>query len=124
MGTLLRIFLNFFGIIRIAFGTLMIFVPGIVRKNILSKLKDVPFKKLSAIPLVIGVLFLLSASYCRYRLFIIALGILSLIKGISLIVFTKKMEKLTDRFTKANDNIYRALGIVYIIIGAIVLKGI
>ncbi len=124
MGAILKIFLNFFGIIWIAFGTLMIFVPDMVKKNVFLKLKDAPFKKLSAIPLVIGVLFLLSASYCRYRLFVIALGMLALLKGIALIVFTKKMEKLTNRLIKANNNSYRALGVLYIIIGAIVLKGI
>ena len=124
MGALLKIFLNLFGIIWIAAGTLMIFVPDLIKKNVFSKLKDAPLKKLSAIPIAFGVLFLLSASYCRYRLFIIVLGILSLLKGISLIIFTKKMEKLTDRFIKANDNTHRAFGVLYIIIGAIVLKGI
>lgn len=124
MGMLLKMFLNLFGIIWIAAGTLMIFVPDLIKQNILSKLKDAPLKKLSAVPVAFGVLFLLSASYCRYRLFIILLGLLSLLKGILFITFTEKMKKLTDRFTKANDNIHRILGVVMIIIGAIVLKGI
>jgi len=124
MGTLLRLFLNVFGIIWIAFGTLMIFAPEAMKKNVLSKLKKAPFKKLSVIALAFGVLFLLSASYCRYRLFIMALGILSLIKGISLIVFTEKMKKLTDRIINSSNNSFRALGVLYIVLGAIVLKGI
>jgi len=124
MGAILRMFLNFFGIITIAAGTLLIFAPDMMKKNVFSKLKDAPFKKLSVITLAAGVLFLLSASYCRYRLFIIALGILSLIKGISLIVFTEKIKRLVSWFMKAGDVTCRAFGVLYILIGVIVLKGI
>ncbi|GEM_PF-2298163 len=124
MGTLLKIFLNCFGIILIAFGTLTIFAPGTMKQNIFSKLKKVSFKKLSVIAFTFGILFFLSASYCRYRLFIIALGIISFIKGISIIVFTEKMKRLTDRFLNAGDNGFRAFGFLYIAFGVVLLKGI
>ncbi len=111
-------------IIWIAIGTLLIFAPEILRKKLFAKLKNAPLKKLSAIPIVIGVLLLLAAQYNEYSLVVILLGLLAIIKGIYGIVATEKMEKIQDWWISAKKKVYRICGIIIIILGFIVLSGI
>lgn len=125
MAGLLTLLLYIFGILYIILGTLMLFVPDIVKKQMIAKLKKIPIKKLSIIPLIVGVLLLLASAYNRYWLVVVILGILALAKGIMGIVATEKMEKMHDWFIeKADKNVYRICGVIVIILGSIVLIGI
>jgi len=125
MAGLLTLLLYIFGILYIILGTLMLFVPDIVKKQMIAKLKKIPIKKLSIIPLIVGVLLLLASAYNRYWLVVVILGILALAKGIMGIMATEKMEKMHDWFIeKADKNVYRICGVIVILLGSIVLIGI
>ena len=124
MGGLLRIFLYLLGILWVAMGSLMVFVPDLLKTNVFAKLKGIPLKKCSAIPIIISILLFLSASYSRFRLFIVILGILILVKGILFIVATDKMQQFMNKFVKMKSIMCRILGVVIIILGSIVLMGI
>ena len=62
MGGLLRIFLYLLGIFWVAMGSLMVFVPDLLKTNVFAKLKGIPLKKFSVVPIVISILLFLSAS--------------------------------------------------------------
>lgn len=124
MGGLLRIFLYLWGILWVAMGSLMVFVPDLLKSNVFVKLKEIPLKKFGVIPIAISILFFLSAPYSRFKLFIVVLGILALIKGILCIVATDKMQQITNKFVKMKSIVYRAVGVLIIILGSIVLMGI
>ena len=124
MGGLLRIFLYLWGIFWVAMGSLMVFVPDLLKSNVFVKIKEIPLKKFGVIPIAISILFFLSASYSRFKLFIVVLGILALIKGILCIVATDKMQQITNKFVKMKSIVYRAVGVLIIILGSIVLMGI
>ena len=125
MTKLLILYLYILGILYIAVGTLFLVVPEIIRKKWIAKIKNAPTKKISVIPIVLGVLLLLAAPYNKYVLLIILLGLLALAKGIAGIVATEKIEKIHNwLFEKANRNIYRIWGIAIIVLGSVVLMGI
>ena len=124
MEKLLGLFLYLIGILWIAIGTLTLVVPDMMRKKLFSKMMSVSLKKLSIIPLVIGVILLLASSVNRHTVFVIILGILAIAKGIYGIVSTEQAAKLTEKFVNAKKNIYRIYGIIIILIGSIVLTGL
>ncbi len=125
MGAILTLFMYLLGILWIVIGALLIFAPELIK----TKVIDVCVKKLSPtvkalIALVFGVILLLAASQNRHTLFVIVLGLLGIVKGVMFIVAKEKMDKITDWWLKANNNIYRISGIFTILIGSIVLIGI
>jgi uncharacterized membrane protein HdeD (DUF308 family) len=124
MGGLLRLLMQLIGIAWIIVGTVMIFAPEVLRDSVLRKVKDVPIKPLSIIPGVAGILLLLAARYNRHTFFIVLLGILAIVKGVLGFTATEKLLEITKWWIKLDINIYRAVGVVIIIIGSVVLMGI
>ena len=125
MGGILVLLLYLLGIFWIVMGTLLVFVPKLLKRKLFVKLQNIPLKKIGSVPLIIGVLLVLAASHNRYTAFVVILGLLAIAKGIGCIVATEKMQKIQDWWlNKASNNIYRILGIVIILIGSIVLTGI
>lgn len=126
MGGMLLFFLYLVGICYICVGTLMLFVPEFLRKKLLIKIKNIPVKKIGVVPIVVGILLLLSASnMTRYAPLVVILGLLAVAKGIVCIVAPEKMEKIREWFVnEANKNAYRIFGALLIIIGSVVLTGI
>ena len=125
MGGILVLLLYLLGIFWIVMGTLLVFVPKLLKRKLFVKLQNIPLKKIGSVPLIIGVLLVLAASHNRYTAFVVILGLLAIAKGIGCIVATEKMQKMQDWWlNKASNNIYRILGIVIILIGSIVLTGI
>ena len=125
MGGILVLLLYLLGIFWIVMGTLLVFVPKLLKRKLFVKLQNIPLKKIGSVPLIIGVLLVLAASHNRYTAFVVILGLLAIAKGIGCIVATEKMQKIQDWWlNKASNNVYRILGIVIILIGSIVLTGI
>ncbi|MCQ9207156.1 MAG: hypothetical protein NG740_04690 [Omnitrophica bacterium] len=125
MATILTGFLYLFGIFFIVVGALSVFATDMIRKKFFNKLLELKdLKKYAPLSIIIGVLLLFSVPYNRHRLLILLFGILSMAKGILLLVAPEKIEKYKNWWQKAKDNAYRACGIVIIIIGSIVLMGI
>ena len=103
----------------------MVFATEMIRNKFLNKiLKSKDLKKLSIAPIVIGILLFLSVQANAFRLYVIILGILAVIKGIVGIVATEKMHKVTHWWIKASNNVYRVWGIALIIMGSVLLMGI
>jgi len=122
-----KLFLYFISIFWIVVGVLAVFATDLVRGKFLNKLLElraVSLKKLSAAPIIVGVLLFFSASSNAYRLYVIALGLIAVIKGIMLIVATEKMEKMLVWWLKASNNFYKVWGVIMAILGIILLKGI
>ena len=125
MDKLLFILLYLFGIIYIVLGGLSIFATDLARKKIFNKcfqIKD--WKKFAPIPIIVGILLILAASYNRYMIFILIIGILGIVKGIMMLVATDKIQTMVDWWMKAQDNVYRAWGVAMIILGSLILMGI
>ena len=96
-------------------------------KNLMRRMiKGIDLKILSILPFVAGVLFLLSASVCRYPWVIRFIGLMSLIEGV--LAFTNPSnlyDKLMDWYLDSlSDQTHRLFGIITIIIGAAVLSWI
>ena len=96
-------------------------------KNLMRRMiKGIDLKILSILPFVAGVLFLLSASVCRFPWVIRFIGLMSLIEGV--LAFTNPSnlyDKLMDWYLDSlSDQTHRLFGIITIIIGAAVLSWI
>ncbi|MBL7156940.1 MAG: hypothetical protein ISS92_02130 [Candidatus Omnitrophica bacterium] len=124
MEKLMMTFLYLIGIFWIVMGTLVVFATELAKDKFLLKLLNIKdLKKFAPIPILVGILLLLSAFYSRYAFLIILLGLLAITKGVLFIVATEKVNKMRDWWLKANDNAYRVWGVVMIILGSIVLIG-
>lgn len=124
MAGLLKLLMRLLAILWVSMGTLMIFAPEVLRKKLFAKIKEIPLKKLSIVPLVIGILLLPASFYNQYRLFVILIGLLAIAKGVYGIVAAEKMAKLMDWWLGLKKRVYRVYGIVIIILGFILLSGI
>ena len=125
MERLLILFLYLIGMLWIVMGVLLVFATDMVKKKLYAKLLEKwDFKKLSILPLVFGILLLLSARYNTYVVLIVILGLLGVLKGVLMIVATEVMKKKMDWWLKANDTFCKIWGVVIIIIGSFVLVGI
>jgi len=125
MDSLLTGFLYLMGIFFIIIGALSVFATDMARRKFFNKLlQNADLKKYAPLSVVIGIVFLLSIPHNRRPFFILLLGVLSILKGIGLIVATEKMLKIKDWWLKANDTAYRIWGVVVIIMGSVILMGI
>jgi len=125
MQLLLTVFMYLLGILWIILGALFVFATDMVKAKFVDTfVAKMNIKKTGPIPIIMGVLLLLAASYNRHTLLVTILGLISILKGIACIAATEKMEKIKDWWLKAGNNVARAWGIVMIIIGSLVLMGI
>ena len=82
------------------------------------------FKVLSVVAVVIGLLFLVSASASHYPWFLRFIGIFSILEGVMLFVNPQDlMRKMYDWYLdKASDQTFRASGIITVIFGTALLS--
>ncbi|MBU1148144.1 MAG: DUF2065 family protein [Candidatus Omnitrophica bacterium] len=77
------------------------------------------------INILFAVIFLSSASQCRISGVILVMGIMSLIKGIYLLVLgPEKMKAKFDKWSQKPDGIARIMSLVVIAIGALLIYSI
>jgi len=79
------------GMVIVAFGVVYLLNPNIIKPYMDFWKRGKRLYMGGALSLLIGIVFLLAASQCRWRGFIVAFGILSVAKGIWLFVI--KQEK-------------------------------
>ncbi|MFH1992102.1 MAG: hypothetical protein ABIK98_06790 [Pseudomonadota bacterium] len=96
-------------------------------RNVVKRMyEEVDRKILAVLPLIFGVLFILSAPVSRHAWFIRLIGITAVGKG--LFIFTnphRLYETITDWYiTSLSDQTYRFLGILTLILGTAVLSWI
>ena len=118
-------FLVGIGVFWIMAGTLMLFATQVAREHYLNKLRTKDSRRWSPLPIILGVLLLLSASSSSQVTFIVILGLLSLAKGLLLLfVPRERLLKMTDWWFEASDRTYKALGAMIIVLGIAVLAGL
>lgn len=119
-------FLYAISLISIAVGCCTILYTNKTLKVVKNVVKGVDLRILSILMFVAGVLFLLSASVCRYPWVIRFLGLWSLIEGV--FAFTNPhnlYNKILDWYLDSlSDQTHRLFGIISIIFGIAVLSWI
>lgn len=125
MGSILTGFLYVYSIFVIVVGVLSVFATDLIKRTFFNKILQInDLKKFSPLAIIVGLLFLMAIPYNRQPLILLLLGILSIIKGITMIVAPEKMDKMKAWFLKASDNVYRVWGAVMIVMGSVILMGI
>ncbi len=119
-------FLYAISLISIAAGCCTILYTDETKKTVRSIVKGIGLRILSILMFVVGILFLLSASVCRFPWVIRFLGLWSLIEGV--FAFTNPhnlYNKILDWYLDSlSDQTHRLFGIISIIFGTAVLSWI
>jgi len=111
------------GVLWVALGTIFVLYTEKARKTLASLFEGQNPRILAAIPLIIGLLLVMSAGSSNYLLYPFILGVLAIAKGLYFI-FGKR--KTTDAVIKwwlkdTSETTYRFWGIVAIIIGVFLI---
>lgn len=110
------------GLIWVVCGTLMLFATRVMRAEYCSKLKARDPRIYSPLAIIAGILLLLSASSSSQVTFIVVLGLLSLSKGLVLLFGPRqKLRRIVDWWFEASDKTYKALGVLVMALGIVVL---
>lgn len=119
-------FLYAISLLWIAIGSCSILYTAETKDVMKRMIKGIDLRILSILPFAAGVLFLLSASLCRYPWVIRFIGLMSLIEGV-LVFFNPQnlYGKLMDWYLETiSDQTHRLFGIITIILGTAVLSWI
>ena len=118
-------FLFAMGVLWIMLGTLTVFATDVARERYYDKLKTKDPRLLSPAAIIVGVLFLLSASSSSLMTFIVILGLLSLAKGLFFLFGPReKTHRVINWWFEASDRTQKAWGVVMMVVGIAVLSGI
>jgi len=112
-------FLYFMSIYFIIAGAIFILYTGWLRRLFQKMLRSVNLRWLSPLPLIFGVLFILSKDSVPYPWFIVVIGILIIGKGVYLLLSPKKhIDTIINWWMdKAQDITYRFWGLIIFILG-------
>ncbi len=114
----MKIFLYLISIFWILVGAAFILFPK-RSKTLYTRLVK-PAKALSILPLSIGVLFLWASPVSRLEAFIRVLGIISLIKGIFILVCPVNVLKSTCQyFLGRSEGVWRLYGVFMVVLGIV-----
>jgi len=119
-------FLYAISLIWIAIGCCMILYTDETKNVMKSIVKGIDLRILSILPFVAGILFLFSASVCRFPWFIRFVGLMSLIEGALAFsnpnnLYNRIMDWYLDTLS---DQTHRLFGIITIILGIAILSWI
>ena len=119
-------FLYAMSLIWIAIGCCIILYTDKTKEVMRSIVKEVDLRILSLLPFAAGILFLLSASVCRFPWVIRFIGLMSLVEGV-LAFFnpSNAYGRLMDWYLDSiSDQTHRLFGIITIILGTAILSWI
>ena len=122
----MRWFLYAFSLFGISIGCYTILYTTETRKFVKSIFNNVDQKILLAIPFILGILFILSASATRIPWLIRAIGLMAVIEGVVFFIIPKDLyDKFIDWYLNSlSDQTYRLSGILGIIIWIAILSWI
>jgi uncharacterized protein YjeT (DUF2065 family) len=122
----MRWFLYAFSLFGISIGCCTILYTTETRKFVKSIFNNVDQKILLAIPFILGILFILSASATRIPWLIRAIGLMAVIEGVVFFIIPKDLyDKFIDWYLNSlSDQTYRLSGILGIIIWIAILSWI
>jgi uncharacterized protein YjeT (DUF2065 family) len=119
-------FLYAMSLIWIAIGCCIILYTDETKDVMRSIVKGIDLRILSILPFVAGVLFLLSASVCRFPWIIRFVGFMSLIEGVLAFSNPSNLyDRLMDWYLDSiSDQTHRLFGIITMTLGTAVLSWI
>jgi uncharacterized protein YjeT (DUF2065 family) len=119
-------FLYFISVVFISIGSCIILYTSDTRNTIKMLLSSTNRIVLSTLPLVLGVLMIISASVSLHPWLVRLLGFIGLIKGLFVFLNPKGMyEKILHWcLASASDQSYRLMGILTVILGTALLSWI
>lgn len=95
------------------------------RKTIMAMgnfMKNTKRQSLGLIALIFGALLLISASSTKEPWFVLILGILASLKGAAIVLMPgKNLKAITDWWLSAPEIVYKAWGILVLILGVVVI---
>ncbi len=116
------ILVKFLGIFIVVFGVVYLLNPNIIKPYIAFWKKGKRLYLGGALSLLIGIIFLLAASQCRWRGFIVAFGILALVKGIWLLVISpEKVMSFMNWWIKRPITFLRGHALLALAIGVLLI---
>jgi len=123
MDLTMKWLLHLIGIFLIAAGSVYILYTERLKSALFQMLNAVNPKLLSIVPLVLGVLLILSSYHSFNSWFIIVLGLLAVIKGLLLIIAPRTVYERIIRWycEKASDRTVRFFGMVALVIGTAIM---
>ena len=123
---IMRWFLYAISLIWISVGCCSILYTNETQKFVRSIFNNIDQKILSALPFVLGILFILSASATRIPWLIRVIGLMAVIEGVVFFLISKELyDKLMDWYLNSlSDQTYRLSGILGIILGTAFLSWI
>ena len=119
-------FLYAISLIWISTGCCAIFYTNETKKFVRRMFNDIDQKILSALPFILGILFIFSASATRIPWLIRLIGLMAVIEGVVFFLIPKDLyDKFIDWYLNLLSNqTYRLSGILGIIFGTAVLSWI
>jgi len=119
-------FLYAMSLIWIAIGCCIILYTDETKDVMRSIVKGIDLRILSILPFAAGVLFLLSASVCRFPWVIRFIGLMSLVEGVLAFSNPSNLyDRLMDWYLDSISNqTHRLFGIITIILGTAILSWI
>ncbi len=119
-------FLYLVSIIWIVMGTVLVLYTEWVRKSLKERLEKTNYRFLSPIPLVFGILLVISAGWCEVFWLIFLLGLIGVAKGLYLFLAPKSQIDmvLSWWFDEASDRVYRFTGLICLVLGIALLSWI
>ena len=110
------------GIVIVGFGVAFFVNPNIIKQYMAFWKTRQRLYLGAALAFLIGIVFLLAASQCRWTGFIVAFGILSLAKGIWLFIFgQEKLISFMDWWAKRPNTFLRGYAVFAITLGVLLI---
>ena len=110
------------GIVIVVFGVAFFVNPNIIKQYMAFWKTGKRLYMGGALSLVIGIIFLFAASQCRWTGFIVAFGILSVAKGIWLLVTRpEKLISMLDWWVKRPIAFLRGYAVFAVIFGVLLI---
>ena len=120
----MTIYLWCISIFWMAIGVTFVIIPSSLKK-ILKLFSKLPKIALGGIPLILGLLLILSSSASSFSFYIAMLGMLGIVKGLSILLIPMDTLKTTVKWwLNQYPALYRFWGIVLIILALLVILGI
>ena len=118
-------FVKLFGIFLVGFGVAYLIKPNIIKQYMAFWKIGKRLYLGGALALLIGIIFLFAAAQCRWRGIIVAFGILSVAKGIWLLVISQeKAISILDWWAKRPITFLRVHAIFAVALGVLLIYSV
>jgi len=116
---------KFLGIFMVAMGTVYLVKPATMKKYLRFWMKGKRIYWGGLLSIAAAIIFFLAASKCTMSWFIILIGIISLIKGILILILgPKKFETFSEGILKSPTKNLRAMALFVLILGVLLIYSV